>query len=449
MSDFMDRKKHIIIIGGGAAGMVAGILSARNGSKVTIIEQQSELGKKLLVTGNGRCNLTNLFLTKNCFYSTSYHENSSYLCGEDSFSLDSLLETYSPQKIIDFFQSIGILTKDRNGYVYPLTDQASSIKKALISELESLHVTMLTNTLGTFKASSENSQIQVSLTKLEAKNEKPFNNKQTMTKINTSEKEQILVGDALIISTGGKSGITNKNAQDGYFVLKNMKHRLTNLSPALVPIIGQGDYFKKLSGIRTEVNMKLWINHELVKTEGGELQLTDYGISGIPVFQISRIITQELKNKQVPITVELDFMPRYNTNQLLILFNQRRALFGEKNMEQFMNGLFHDKLGSFLLKYAGISEKIKVKTISEKEYNHLLKLSKSFPVDVKGSKDFLQSQVTAGGIPLTEVKETLESKYHKNVYFTGEILDVDGICGGYNLHFAWASAMHVVNHIYQ
>ncbi len=404
-------RNQVIIIGGGASGMVAAITAARQGAKVTIIEQKNELGKKILATGNGRCNFTNLSI-----------DTSHYYC-EDVEFIQGLITTYSPSVIMKFFEELGVLSKDRNGYVYPFTDQASTIRNALVSELETLRVGILTDTIA--------EQIL-------------YHNKSEKSIYSIRTNQGTYHCDMLIIATGGKSGLGKNTVADGFATLHQTKHQATLLSPALVPLKGQGKFYKKIAGIRTDVAVTAIIGSKRIRTELGEIQLTDYGISGIPVFQISRILTQELCNKNHPeLKVEIDFLPNFETKELEGFFVDRKKRFAQKSVNQFMNGILKDKLADFMLYTARIDGNRILEDISTDELYKLARICKTFSVKIEDSKEFMQSQVTAGGIPLSQVSGTLESNYYKQMYFTGEVLDVDGICGGYNLHFAWATGMLV------
>ncbi|MFI3208041.1 MAG: aminoacetone oxidase family FAD-binding enzyme [Eubacteriales bacterium] len=408
-------RKKILVIGGGASGMVAAIMAARQGADVTIIEQQSELGKKILATGNGRCNFTNLSIDVDDYY-----------C-EETEMLSGILETYTPDVIIDFFESIGVLARERNGYIYPTTDQASNIRDALVAELELLQVKIY---------------LEMPVSKIIC-----ATNKNPLFQVDVETQIKKFSGEGLILATGGKSGLHKSIEYHGFSLIQDTKHTLTILSPALVALIGKGKFYKKLAGIRTDVCVTALVNQQPIRSEIGEIQLTDYGISGIPVFQISRILTQELskqaQGKEHNFSVEIDFMPDYSMQELMEYFLYRKDQFMERRMKQFLLGVLKDKLASFLLYTARIDENAFIKNISTLELEKLCRICKTFSVQIEGMKEFSQSQVTAGGVPMSEVTEYLESDFHKGLYFTGEILDVDGICGGYNLHFAWASAMLV------
>lgn len=408
-------RKKILIIGGGASGMVAAIVAARNGADVTILEQKSEMGKKILATGNGRCNYTNLSM-----------DISDYYCEHKEF-IRNLVAEYTPQVIMEFFESLGILSRERNGYVYPLTDQASSIREALVNELVDLGVTLCVDTAAT--------QIRMK------------ENKVHHTTYSVSTNNGTYVCDTLIIATGGKSGLGKNTVYDGFSLIGHTNHTITTLSPSLVPLKGEGKFYKKIAGIRTDASVTAIVNGKKMRTEVGEIQLTDYGISGIPVFQISRIITQELNaNTEKSLSVEVDFLPTYTLEELNTFFVKRAATFQSRTMRSFLNGILKDKLALFMLNTAKIEASKRVSNVSQEEFQKLARICKTFLVSIEGAKEFMQSQVTAGGIPVDEVYAHLESKFHKHLYFTGEVLDVDGICGGYNLHFAWATGMIAGSH---
>ncbi|MFI3172199.1 MAG: aminoacetone oxidase family FAD-binding enzyme [Eubacteriales bacterium] len=417
---------NVLIIGGGASGMVAAISAARSGANVTLIEQQSVLGKKILATGNGRCNFSNMELSAEHYY-----------C-EDHVFLNSILSDYPTQAILNFFESIGISSKSRNGYLYPFTEQATSIRDALVSELDYLGVTIHLNTVA-LEITHKNESVS-------NHGEKDWDYKVTVMKFEEeSSKQFTLYSDVLILSTGGKSGLTKQNQTDGFSLIKHLNHHITSLSPALVPLIGQGKFFKNLAGIRAEASVTAYINDTAVRTESGELQLTDYGLSGIPIFQISRILTHEMKKNKKhdasSYSVSIDFMPSYTPEEFLNILLDRRVLLVNRSMKQYLNTVFKDKLASFLLDVAHIDEKKLTNNVTEQEIEKLVRISKTFSVTIKDCKDFKQSQVTAGGIPIQEITYELQSKFHSKLYFTGELLDIDGICGGYNLHFAWASGL--------
>lgn len=398
--------KEVLIIGGGASGMVTAIIAARNGAKVAIIEQQSEYGKKILATGNGRCNYTNMDMKAEYFYSKNID------------FVENFVNEYSTDAILDFFESIGISPRVRDGYVYPRSDQSLAIREALQAEMFRLGVEILWET-------------KVMKIKCGKDSEDTF-------EIYTNKGN--FIASKCILATGGNSGLSKKIEMKGYDLVKDTNHSLTSLSPALVGLKSNEVFFKRLSGIRTDANISICVDGANIKSESGELQLTDYGISGIPVFQISRIAGMALsENKQV--SMKIDFVPHLSYEKFICQLESRKSIFIDAKMKNFINGLFKDKLALFLLEKANLTLSTQVCDITEEELERFASLCKNITVDITGINDYSKAQVTAGGVDLSEINDTFESKLHPNLYIIGEVLDVDGICGGYNLHFAWGSGI--------
>ena len=407
---------RLLVIGGGASGLTAAIVAARAGAQVTILEQRESVGKKLLATGNGRCNYTNTDLNVSKFYTA-----------EEAFITD-LLETYSATFMLDFFKKLGVLSRERNGYVYPYTDQATTIRDALVSELHALHVTIHTTTTVTrispiapHHNSSEHAYI-----------------------VETNQGK--FTAERIILATGGKAGLPRNASGDGYHLASQLGYPITPLTPALTGLQGAGTFYKKIAGLRVDATVTARINQQELGSDTGEVQLTDYGISGIPVFQISRLISQALAQHTKQVEVVINFLPRYTTIEMEHLIQQRLAVLGGRTMQEFVNGIFKDKLGRFLLETARIPSTILAKDVTPNQWKHFLHTCMEFRISIIGVNDFAKAQVTAGGIPLSSFTSHLESKTHPGLYVTGELLDVDGICGGYNLHFAWATGILAGTH---
>ncbi len=396
-------KKSVIVIGGGASGLTAAYAAAKNGAEVIIIEQNSELGKKILVTGNGRCNFTNTHMDSTAYYSD-----------EESF-VKFLLTTETSKNIIPFFEGIGMLVKETGGYCYPQTEQSITVREALSNQLKVLDVTIQLNE-GVKNIIDEGAGFKV-----------------------VSDKSTYHC-DALIISTGGKSGVHSIKQLDGFTLINHTKHSITKLTPALVGMECHGKFFKKIAGVRTQATVTAVLDKKECGSATGELQLTNYGVSGIPVFQISRILSQGLLEKKVA-EIYIDFMPHVEAKYLFEFLVRRKAKFEGMNVTAYMNGLLKDKLTQLLLYLCRIEGDDSVNELSSEVIEKMVRIIKKFSVTVINSKSFKESQVTAGGIPLSEIKQTFESKFHENLYITGEVLNVDGICGGYNLHFAWISGL--------
>jgi len=396
------RKRHVIIVGAGASGLVAAIVAAREGADVTLIEQKDRVGKKILSTGNGRCNLTNTYMDSNCFR------------GDDTSIVLKVLKQFGYQDTIRFFEELGVILKERQGYIYPISDQASTILDVLRMEIERLQVNVLL----------EHKVEQIKLTK------KGF-------AVSTNQK--VVNGDAVILATGGKASPVLGSDGSGYGLAKAFGHHISPVVPALVQLKGKGNYFKQISGVRTNAKVSLYVDGEFVASDTGELQLTNYGISGIPVFQVSRYAAKAVYAKK-RVTAEIDYLPTMKESSLREFMKKRLKFHGDKNVEDFFVGVFHKKLITMFLKEAKVSLQICANELKDREWERLFKLFKQFKVEIEDTNEFEQAQVCAGGILTSEISaETMESNFVEGLYLTGELLDVDGICGGYNLQWAWST----------
>ena len=251
--------------------------------------------------------------------------------------------------------------------------------------------------------------------------------------------KQRMQGDALILAVGGKAAPVLGSDGCGYDFAKAFGHHLSPVVPALVQLHGKSGIFKKVAGVRTQAKVTLYVDDEYVAEDTGELQLTDYGISGIPVFQISRYAAKGLYYQQ-NVLAEIDFLPEMSNEMFADFFAKRMASQGDKKATDFLVGMFHKKLISMFLSIAKISSEIRMNDLEEKQLHILQQLCKSFKVEIYKTNDFAQAQICAGGVKTTELNpDTLESNLVNGLYMTGELLDVDGICGGYNLQWAWST----------
>lgn len=396
------KKRDVIIVGGGASGLVAAISAAREGANVIIIEQKDQLGKKILSTGNGRCNLTNEYMDINCFR------------GDDTSIVQEVLNRFGYLETIAFFEKLGVVLKERQGYIYPISDQATTILEVLRMEIERLGVRVLLNQ--TVKKIVRNSD-----------------------KFNVYTTEKVFTSDAVILATGGKAASALGSDGSGYTLSKAFGHHLSPVVPALVQLKGKGNFYKRISGVRTQAKVSLYVNNEYVAEDTGELQLTNYGISGIPVFQISRYAAKAIyENKSV--SVEVDFMPSMSNDVFRAFLQARLENHGYKQAEDFLVGIFHKKLIGLFLKASAIDNNSMMQVVPHEKLDKLISVCKHFKIEILGTNDFEQAQVCAGGIYTTEINpQTMESVYEDGLYLTGELLDVDGICGGYNLQWAWST----------
>lgn len=396
----------IIVVGGGASGMMAAITAAKEGCKVMILEHNDVLGKKILATGNGRCNFTNIEQGAQFYRSES-----------PAFVLPSL-DIFDANQTIQFFSDLGVMTTERNGYCYPRTMQASAIRNSLLNELQRLQVKILTD-MGIRKICKDDKYFII----------------ETKSGNFTCKK--------CIIATGGKAEPKSGSDGSGYIYAKQLGHHLTKIVPALVPLISDAGWLKDVKGVRQDAKVTLFINGNKVFSDHGEVQFADYGISGIPAFQISRYAAMALEEGH-SVTVSIDFVPETDGNSLKQwILKSTQHYKNDGCIQSTLSGVVNQKIADMLAKnlpfgnspYSKLSGK-QIDALAEQAVRQL----KATEVSITGTKTFAQAQVTAGGIQVNDVNAyTMESKLVQGLYFAGEILDVDGMCGGYNLQWAWAS----------
>lgn len=395
---------QIAIIGGGASGMAAAISAAgRNpSSHILILEKKERLGKKILATGNGRCNLTNHQIEP-AFYRGDHRE-----------IIEQVLSSYGCREALDFFESLGLTMKSRGDYVYPRSDQASSVVHILEREIRRRHLMVQTDT---------------TVLSIEKKNSGFF--------LKTDRGKYR--ADKVILACGGKASPALGSDGSGYALARSMGHSISPVVPSLVQLKADKHPYKKAAGVRTAARVTAVVNGREAAMDTGELQITGYGISGIPVFQISRFIAKAILEKQ-DTKVNIDFVPELCAEEWdRLLFRQKRTCSGMPAQE-LMNGIFPDKLNQCLLEQAGIHPRNSLEDLRNAQIRKLAQLCKSSTITICETNGFDQAQVCAGGVRTCEINPfTLESRLVKGLYITGELLDVDGICGGYNLHWAWAT----------
>lgn len=393
----------VIVIGGGASGMTAAVCAARNGKKVLLLEKNNKLGKKIAASGNGKCNLTNAVISTECFYNAYPDE------------LTSILNQYDKDAVLHFMLSLGIRCKEKRGYFYPMSEQAAVVVQMLQAELDHLNVEV----------------------KLEERFLELFREKEAFCV--TTEKERYRAAK-VILSSGGMAAPKLGAENTGYLTLKKMGHTVAEPVPALVQMLAKERYIKKISGVRTDA--KICLNAgERQYLEEGEIIFTDNGISGIPVFQLSRYIAASLKRNEKPMMF-VNVLPTCDNAVLkkdifeMIRYNPQLPL------EFLFRGYCNHKLVYALLCEAGLDAEVPCKVVSQQKIEKMIDLFFAIPFQITGTNGFEQAQVTRGGVPLHEINPaTMESKKVSGLYITGELLDVDGMCGGYNLHFAWATGM--------
>lgn len=452
----MERKRTVAVIGGGAAGMMAAIEAARAGAIVTLIEKNPQLGKKLATTGNGRCNYTNLDMSDRI--------GGKFRGFHPEFAAPAL-DALPPEAVLDWFRAIGVEPRFRGSYVYPNSDQASAIVDALREELHRLSVKVHFNAEVKSVQRVDDTYFLIQCT------------------------DAMVKADRVILAAGSKAAPKTGSNGDGYFIARKLGHTIVPYVPALCGIRCAGDAFKALAGIRTEAALELVVDGHCVDRETGELQLVDYGISGIPVFQLSRYAAYALQEGKKA-AVYINFLPGFTgagavrdseqlssvadtstieasgaknlqnartevpgsaaedpKDQAVQLYRERQQRLAGRKMESFFTGLLHQKLGQQLLRMANVRPELPVAELSEKQLRSLASLSVRFKAECVEMNGFQQAQVVAGGVDTTEVDpRTMASRLVPGLYFAGEVLDIDGICGGYNLQWAWASGFVAGRH---
>lgn len=391
------------IIGAGASGLVAAITAAANGSQVTLIEKKDRVGKKILVTGNGKCNFTN------------HSMNSADFNSQLSSVFVDYVSQFNKNDVISLFQNMGMLIKDKNGYLYPRSEQASTVLDLLMLQIKALKVTVLTETY------------PVSIQK-----------KKKSFEIILDNQEKIYF-DRIILACGSFAGEKRRDDYNGYGYAKSLGHSLVPVVPALVQVRAKGKEFKSIAGVRCDAKISLYINKKPVTSEFGELQLTDYGISGIPVFQLSRYVSYGIYNKK-KVTAAIDFLPEYSIEDwVAFVADKWKNSSKDLSAEEFFQGFLNKKLNLMFLKLSGIKAETPLKQLKFSKIEEVISHMKGWEIEIEGTNPYENAQVCAGGVSMDEITLQMESKIVPGLYFAGELLDVDGRCGGYNLQWAWTS----------
>lgn len=398
-------KNKLIIIGGGASGITAAITAARCGMKVTILERCDRIGKKILATGNGTCNLTNLN-TSEAYY---------FLNESDKGFVSGVFEEFGVKDTLNFFSELGIefIEKD-DGKMYPRSEQSNSVLSVLMTELEHLNVEVIPG--------------------------------ETVNKVEIDKNIRVYTDNnkyycnSLIIAAGGHSSPNLGSDGSGFKLAEDLGHTIIPIFPSLVQLKTDYPYLKHLKGTRIQGKVNL-LNEDkvIIQEEPGEVLFTDYGISGPSVLQISRRASFRYHNG-LDTYVTIDLIPEIEANELEHLLIKRFNNMPYKTAEQIMVGLINNRLIIPILRMSEIEISKKAADITKEERKRLINQIKYTLMTVTGINSWSQSQVTGGGISLKEINnKTLESLIAKGVYFCGEILDVDGMCGGFNLQWAWSS----------
>ncbi|MCC8081910.1 MAG: NAD(P)/FAD-dependent oxidoreductase [Lachnospiraceae bacterium] len=404
-TDQKNRKADVIVIGAGASGMMAAVKAAEKGASVIVLDHNAVSGKKILSTGNGKCNFTNERQEPDCYRS------------DDPDLVKRALDQFSCEETVSFFERLGVYSKAKNGYYYPRSGQASAVRDALIAETWRLHIRIFN---------------KIEITEIQ-KNGDAF-------LIRT--KSQPYSAGRCILATGGISAPKTGSDGSGYRYAKQLGHTIIRPLPALVPLESDENWLSLTAGVRCDARVTLYIDGENQAEDTGELQLTEYGISGIPVFQISRYASVALSEKQ-DVEVSVDFLPELTFRKATQFLTAAADRAGDcRNWEKVLCGLCNRKIAHMIcdrLHLQDVSVGILPEKTFQKQLSRIVRQLKETAVRITGTRSAEQAQVTCGGVPLKETDVTMQSKLVPGLYFAGEILNVDGICGGYNLQWAWTS----------
>ncbi len=404
-----------VIIGAGASGLMAAVTAARCGSSVLLLEHMEQAAKKILVTGNGRCNYTN---------ADQSLEN--YYCEEPDF-VKTVLAQFSYPDTIRFFEELGIRPLQKNGTcIYPESEQAASVKSVLLAEVRRLGIPLVVS------AGIRSVHNRISPGSDGARRQRLF-------EIQT--KDQKFYSHTCLLATGGKAAKKTGSDGSGYLYARQLGHQLRPPLPGLAALLASQTGVRLPAGVRIFCEASLYIEGKQSARERGELQLTDYGISGIVIFQLSRIAAGALEQKK-QVSVCLDFKPDMSSDGLAAYLAGRFSSIYHRHQTlcDGLTGFLPDRLIPVLLKQAGLKKEALCGSIQKKQLHRLVCCLKHYEVRITGSRGFDAAQVTAGGIPVQEIHaKRMESKKVHGLFFAGEIVDVDGKCGGYNLQWAWSS----------
>ena len=437
-------RTEIAVIGGGASGCMAAIGAAESGASVVVFDKNDRPARKICATGNGRCNLVNLYQDEKCWYTSS------------GVSVRGRLASFSERDLLAFFEERGVWFHDRQGYVYPGTDQASLIADVLIREMDRLRVGVFPGTRvtgiekdpsGLFRITVESvvgsEQGKEKYNRNRRKNEDRRKNERNRNLQTGSARavpeRRICLADRVILCTGGLAGPVFGCGGDGYALAESLGHSLVPTVPALTSLICPEKALKMAAGVRCPAAITLICDGEETGMEQGELQLTEAAVSGIPVFQLSRLAGYALRDGR-EVRIRADFLPGMPEEEWQKQADLRLRDGRNQTLEQLFMGLVHPKLLRFILNRLGLVSEQKRAGVKTEQIRQVLELMRGLDFEITGLAGYEKAQVTAGGIPLTETDpETMESLACPGLYLAGELLDADGICGGYNLQWCWTS----------
>ena len=398
----------MIVIGAGAAGLIASITAARAGHTVTLLEQNSKIGKKILVSGNGKCNIDNKYISINRFHS----QNHSFI--------EAVLEDYDFDVVKKFFTSIGLeLIEGKEGKMFPMSLQAGSVVELLEYEAKRAGVKILCDCVVT-----------------------SIDKKAELFTVETSQ--GVKSGKKLLLSSGSPAAPQLGGSNSGYAFATKMGHTLIPRHPSLVQLCSEEKWVRESAGVKIAGIAQLYANGEYVTEKKGDLLFTNYGISGLAILDLSREVSTRLANFDY-CELNLDLIPELSKEKLTNLLLNRIEAGSLKPLDLWLQGVLNKKLIHIILEQSKCKAKLESE-LNRKEVGKLVYAIKNLKLSINDTKGFKGAEVATGGINTTEVKpQTMESKLVPDLYFAGEILDVDGDRGGFNFHFAWVSGLRVGN----
>lgn len=398
----------VLVVGGGAAGMISAVYAARNGNDVTIFEKNEKLGKKLYITGKGRCNITNACDMEELFQSVM--TNSKFLY--------SAFYSYNNFDVIDFFEGLNLKTKiERGSRVFPESDKSSDVIHALNKELNRLSVKI-----------EYNCEVEDIILEEEG-----------FLGIQLKGEKKLIKGNKVIIATGGLSYKSTGSTGDGYGFAIKMGHNVTETYPSLVPFNIKESFIKELQGLSLRnIRISVTSKNKEIFADFGELLFTHFGISGPLILSASSYVIPYMKNKDV--CVSIDLKPALSEEQLDSRILRDFEEFHNKQFKNALDNLLPKKLIPVIIYVSGIPPEKKIHLISKEERAALVQLIKKFKLNVSSLREYNEAVITKGGIAVKEINpSTMESKLVRNVYFVGEVLDLDALTGGFNLQIAWST----------
>ena len=427
----MDKQKFydVIIAGAGPSGMTAALYCAGKGLKVLLTDRNAQAGRKLLVTGNGRCNLTNTEQDM-----TDYRS-------EDPELAWRMVRSFHEQKTMEYLRDLGLHLTDRDGYIYPFSNQAATVREAFeralnrernirfLPETEVCDLEFLSGKKGKDLSRSLKSRFRVWTRRV-----KDFPYKAS----GRDHGEIPYTCSCLLIAVGGLAGEKFGCHGDGFRFAKAAGHSLIPPLPALTALKSPAPFIRKLSGVRCPARITVNEGGKLLASEIGELQWTDYGISGVAVFQLSRYVICALEENRNP-ELLISFLPGMDAGSLRQLITRTGGPEGERSLKEVLSGIFSKKLAEVLARESRCPEDMRVSMLQEEDWERTAKAILAFPLRISGYMGFDKAQTTRGGVPLSELTDLLESRKKPGLFFSGEVVDVDGTCGGYNLQWAFSS----------